>query len=848
MPGAFKFIFKWLVNFNYNEAVIGDLEEMYYEIRKEKKRIRSFFWLVWQVLLIIPDYYINSIYRSMDMIKSYIKTGFRNIKKEKLLSSILVIGLIVGISTVTLISIYLSFKLSYDEFHRDANKIYRVLNQEKQTSKVVELSLDSFNEVFSRVPGVEATTKLFRMEAVSNIRVNNRIYKVELPFFADSGFFKVFSFELIYGRKTINLDGSDDVLITKSTALKIWNRENVVGERISYFNKDYYIKGVLNDIPANSHLKFNILFSMSSQKELFSQIKGNEYYNYLRLKKNSQDDFVLKQVRQAGLNEFAPRIAKFNLSPIDIKFQQLPETHLNSAEFEFKIAEHGNKNLIKILITMVICIAVIMFMNFINLLTSKFQKRLKEVGIRKVLGADNNSLLIQFICESVILAIISSLVSIFIVLSLLNPFSNLFNVDLTGYFTKIHFIIGFIFLLGIVAGILSAIFPTLTILRNKNAAGFFERGKAISREKIMYGSVILQLSVVAGLLVVINVTNHQVNYLKNSDTGFKKEGIIVIENINNLNFETVKNELEKIHGINKVGGSGTLPGRAHSGMSLARLGSKNKKPAFENRIQKDFIETMGIKLIAGRTFIGNAEIEKDNIILNETAVKILGYTSASIINEKVEHFLGVKTVIGVVKDFNYFSFHSKIDPLILSCYSPRNYWFIVRTGSQKDNLIPQIKHALKNINTNAEFEFSFLKDNLDQLYIADEKENDLIFYTTLISIILSLAGLTALTSYIVMYKSKEIGVRKVLGASTRSILFLLYEDFFKFVLLSNIIVWPLVWFFVTDWLSSYPYHIDISVVYFVDSFVVSLFIVILTVSYLTIKAALKNPLMTIKYE
>jgi putative ABC transport system permease protein len=785
------------------------------------------------------------------MLKNFFKTGFRNIKKEKILSFVLIASLVVGLTSFSLIAIYLNFEFSFDSYHADADKIYRIITHEIPTGKNHELTLGTYTDILNRCPGLQASTKLFRHFAAMDLKTDDKKFNIERAFFTDSGFFKVFTHKFIAGSPEGVFAFPNEAVITKNYALNFWGKTDVVGKEFNCLGINFYVKGVIDDLPYNSDFRFNILLPLSSIPEIVAMLKGNEFYTYLRINKNANDNNVFGIIKKECIEEYSKK-EKFGFPKIDLIFQPLLDAHLNSESFNFKIAPHANKNQIKILFIIAVCILIIIMLNFINLLTVKFQKRMKEVGIRKILGGSNYRLLFQFVSEPVLISLIASVFSIISVYLLLKPFGDFFNLNFAAYFNSYQFVVLFVLGIGLIIGFTSAVFPIYKIIKINNPSEILAEVKLIKRKRTMYLAVVGQFAVVAGFLITVLVTYGQLNYLKTKDLGFNKDQIINIDYNDDISLVSAIQELEKIPGVKGVTASQTIPGRIHSGMTLGCLGTPASSDfnVFENRIQKNFIPVYGLKLIAGRDFTGSYEEEEDNIIINETSAKLLGSTPEMIVNQKVRHLHGIKTVIGVVNDFNFMSLRSKIDPLVLSIHrnSEINYFSLLINTDNYSLLFKNINSALKSINSNYKVDYSFLKDNLDNQYISDEKEFSMIVFTALLCITLSLVGLVSLTSYTVIQRSKEIGIRKVFGASTGKILIKLLKDYILLVIISNIIIFPAVELYISKWLNNYAFHITLSVWYFLGAFLLSLVLTIITVFYFTLKGAMQNPINIIKNE
>lgn len=782
------------------------------------------------------------------MNNSIVKISYRNNVKDKLSSTILILGLVAGLTSVTLIAVYLNFKFSYDNYHEDADRIYRIVSAEKNKSEFHELTPAKYSDALRGLPGVHSATKLFKANQI-DIKEGDREFIIENAFFADSGFFKVFTHKFIAGNTNKLLSNPFEAVITRTYAEKIWGNSDPIGKVFTFERKDYSVKAVIEDVPYNSHFRFNVLLSFSSWQSLFDQV-ANEFYTYFRIDNKLDKNTILNNANTACQKEYSEFLAK-GFGKVDYIFQPLLDIHLNSESFQFRIAEHGDKNLIIILSLIGLCTLIILVLNYINLLTVKFQKRLKEIGIRKVMGANKQNLIFQFLGESVIISMIASLLSILTVAILIKPFSLLFDINLADYITHYYKIIAFLIASGIVVGILASLIPAYMIVKEGNPESVFFTSRSLKRKKIMYAAALIQFAVVSGLLTALLVTANQIDYLRKKDLGFNKDHIVYFDNESRINYTAMIPELEKIEGVKKATASETIPGTTHSGMTLCKYGAPQSERfnALEERVQMNYLPTYGLNLIAGRDFAGTNEDEKDNIILNETAVKKLGYSVNSIINQKVQHFNGPKTVIGVVSDYHYMSLHSKIEPLILSNSNPRAdvYSLLINTDDYK-SLIERVGNKIKSIDPRFNVQIKFLNEHMNDLYKADEKDGTIIQIAAVLCSVLSLSGLFALTSYSVLRRTKEIGIRKVLGASVANILLILYKDFIMLIIIANIVIVPVTWPLVTSWLNNYPYHINIGMGFYIKALLITLLIAVITIFYHTSKAALKNPIDTIKYE
>lgn len=771
----------------------------------------------------------------------------RSIKKEKLFSAILILGLATGLSTLALILNYFKVVYSYDTYHKDSDKIYKLIINDRKNNQVNEIGLAKYSEKIKSLNGVDAATKIFK-NGLTEIKVSKNKF-IEQTIFSDSDFFKVFTHKFIKGNNHGILDKPFEVVLSESAAKRMLGSADVINKSIKIDDQEYFVKAVFEDVPANSHFRFDVVLSFSSWNSFFDRCM-NEFYTYFRINNHAADVSVLNNVKQECRNVFLPYAEK-GFTNVDYILMPLKDVYHKSSAFQFKIAEYANDNHIKILMVIGGCIFLIMTLNFINLLTVYFQKRLKEFAIKKILGAGTKTISMQLISESAIFSLLGTAVGLIITALLLTQFSELLNLNPDLFYNEFYSTALFFIISGLLLGVLSAIYPIIRLRRENKSTALIKEIHYSKKTKFMYAVVFVQFFVVSGLLTGLFVITDQVNYMKNKDLGFNKDQIIFFPNESKANYDAVIPELNKIKGVKLVGASQSLPGGLHNGMTLCRFGADKSQTfnSFENRIQKGFISTYGLKLIAGRDFEYSNDSEKDNIILNETAVKKLGYTPGEIVSKKVIHLHGPKVVIGVVKDYHFMSLHSKIEPLILSNYSAyAGYYSLLINTADYKTLFANINTVIKRIDSEFKPEITFLNDKINQLYISDSQESALIIISTVLCIVLSIVGLVALTAFIILRRTKEISIRKVLGASVPGLLVELSKIFFWMVLVSNLIVLPVVMPLLRDWLNNYSYRINLGTDYFVYTFFTLLIITLVSIAYFIIKAALRNPLENLKYE
>jgi putative ABC transport system permease protein len=807
------------------------------------------------------------------MLTYFFKTAFRNISRHKGFSFINIAGLTLGLTACILIGLFVWDENQYDQFLPEGNQVYRLYNHYTNSdgSEDRAVAPPMFATTLKQdFPEVEQTARiLMQAENKTLFETGNKKFYEQKGFYVDSTYFQVFPLRFIYGTPVKSLDDPSSIVISEDMAHVFFGNTDPVGKQLLMDKSPFTVKGVFVKNP-KFHMQFNYLVPLSAAQipnERMQSWGWQQFYNYVKLKKGT-DVASLEEKFQADVNQKSAAFMKEMQSSNKPMFQPLRKIHLYSANFKFDMAQRGNITYVRALTVIAIFILLIACFNFINLATAKSLHRAKEVGVRKTIGADRRQLIFQFIGETVYLTFISILISIVLALLLL-PWLNDFtgkNISLE-VFAKPLVLLSFI-LLALIVGILAGFYPAL-VLSNfkplkvlKGAAASEATGKI---PWLRHGLVIVQFTLSALLIISAVVVFRQVNYLHNKDLGFTKDQIMFFPmRGDNMfkNHEAFKNELLQLPGVSSVSIGYGFPGDAVAGdeIIVPKNGQEVKQSATQLMVDYDYIKTLGLQLVAGRDFSRSMSTDKDHAwIINETAVKQLGFgtpqkalgqnLSWHVWNDKNPDSLKRGQVIGVVKDFNYKSLYDKVETTVLQIFPDAAWKVAVKMkAANMGSTINGVKDTWNKFTPEYPIEYKFLDENFEQMYQSEDKLKSLLWIFTAIAIFVGCLGLFGLAAYTAERRRKEVGIRKVLGASTKGVVMLLSKDFIKLVLISLLIASPVAWYFMNKWLQDFAYRIDISWWIFFLAGLVTILIALITVSFQAIKAAIANPVKSLRSE
>jgi len=818
------------------------------------------------------------------MLRNYVKTAVRNLAKQKVYTAINVLGLAVSITSCLLIVIYVKHEFSYDTFFPGGDRIYKMVLERKYPNHVTHYSVipHSFAKVMQQdFPEVEATLHLFgpNRNSVVNYKVSDtEVKSFEEDYFiqSDSSFFRFFDIELIKGDKKTALVSANQVIISETMASKYFGKQDPLGKVLGGDNGEMRVSGVFKNLPDNSHLRFDFIGSLAGPQ--FNQFINQENYTsfdshtYIKLKQGA-DPKALEAKFPKMVDTYAAGHIEHDLgkSWVDYKkagngyrytLQPLMSIHLDPTNLEFTITPSGNLKYVYILSFIALLILVIACINFMNLATARSAERAREVGVRKVMGSFRSQLVTQFLTESILLSSISTALAIVGVFLLLPSFSNLVEKQLHFFFSAdvIFGLLGFALLVGILSGLYPAFvlshFNPVTVMKGNfsgNAKGAWLRN----------GLVVFQFIISIVLIVGTVVVGQQMRFMQNKNLGFDKEKVLMIERAFALDKKTEPfiEQIRQMPEVESVAGTSSRIGNRDDvfGDQFEPEGSDEILTVKSIIIDNDFAQVIGFELKEGRFFAKETN-DSLHVLLNETAVKTMNLPDP--VGRKLSHVTNnrdgsittkVYTVIGVVKNFHFQSLRDEITPLVIYCNeasgSPINNFVAVRLKPGSFNpVIRKIESKWKEFVPSQPFKFEFLDDNLNRGYAEEQRSGKLFAIFSGLAIIIACVGLFGLSAYTVSLRTKEIGIRKVLGASVSGVIVLLSSDFTKLVLLAFVLAVPAAWWMMDTWLSGFAYRISLTIGSFALAGIIAIAIAWITVSYQAIKAAIVNPVKSLKGE
>jgi putative ABC transport system permease protein len=820
------------------------------------------------------------------MIKNYFKTAWRRLWKNRLYTTLNIAGLTFGISCFLLIGLYLFDELTFDRQHSNAGRIYRVIEHKNVNGEATTIAAAGYKlaeESKIQIAEVENTTRIQRMGRANLINPESPVNFQETVTAADERFLEIFDFPLLAGDKKTALKEPNSILINEDLAKRLFNKTGVIGKTLqfSFMQSPLKITGVFKNHPRNSSFDFNSVMSDASfgNDSLNKVVRAGDWLSnnfsvYALLKPTANPKTVA--VKMSGLvhdNFKAPAGTTFSFS-----LQPLKDIHLNSKNIvdgarnsNVDAIPQGSTFYIKIFSFIALFVLLIAGINYMNLTTARASSRLKEIGVRKAIGALRSHLIRQFLFESLLVTLIAFVLSLVVVNLLLPAFNHFANKQLTLGFSSDYRIWLFAIAFVTMTGFLSGSYPALLLSRFKPVLLLkglkLQNRTDLSLRKVL---VVFQFTISVVMIIGTIVLFLQVRYLNNTNLGFNKDLLVVID-VNTRkarsNFEAVKNEMAKIHTVKNVSVTSRVPGEWKSFRTIKIKNTGNTgehKVAYMFGADKDFVKTFEVTLLKGRNF----DTPKDSacIIINETAAKMLGIAEPADqvveipavsqdgpfepLNDKNIPFK--PRVIGIVKDFHFQSLRDKIEPLVLA-YNQNpihviDYYSARISATDIKGTLNKLKEVMVNNDKDEPFEYHFLDEQLALFYVEDERRQTLLIWVALAAIFIACLGLFGLATYSAEQRVKEIGVRKVLGASVVNLASLLSKDFLKLVLIANGISFPIAWWATNKWLQEYAYHINVEWWVFGLAGASAIIIALLTVSYQAVRAALINPIKSLRTE
>ena len=807
------------------------------------------------------------------MFQNYLKIAWRNLTRNKLFSAINIIGLAIGLMTCLLISLFVLDELSYDRFNEKADRIVRVIFRGTSAGgKMNEAHVmpPTAQALKADYPEVQDATRL-RMAGAPVITVANRNFRDAATAFVDPNFFQVFTLPFVKGDAKSALTRPNTAVISQEMATRYFGKSDPIGKLITLKSWDasYQVTGVMQEMPANSHLHFDLFLSLSSipdgkstswmTSEFFTYLVLPEGYDYKQLEAKLPqvvEKYMGPQLQQSMGMSLAQFRQKGN--DIGLFLQPLTDIHLHS-DFAYDLSPSGNIQYVYIFGAIALFMLLIACINFMNLSTAGASKRAKEVGIRKVLGSVRKNLTSQFLIESLVLTSLSLVLAVALVYLTLPFFNELSGKPLTLNFAATPWLLPGLVLLGLFVGVLAGSYPAFFLSSFKPIAVLKSSRFSGGRSSIGLRSalVVVQFFISITLMVGTTVVYRQLSYIQNKQLGYNKDQVLILPEtwLLGKNEETFRNQVTQDSRVVNASLSGYLPAGPSNNNNFFVYPESNSTQLVKTlryEVDYNYLATLGMQLATGRNFAQTYGTDSSGVILNETAVKTLGWgnnplghTITHADNQGNKHTF---RVIGVVKDFHFKSLHEPITPLVMTLNRSGGAVIIKVRAKDIAGLLATLKTQWAALTTDAPFTYSFLDDRFNDTYKAEQKIGLILGIFAGLTIFIACLGLFGLATFTAEQRTKEIGVRKVLGASVGSIVGLLSRDFLKLVLIALVIASPLAGWVMNHWLQDFAYRIDIQWWMFALAGLLAVGIALLTVSYQSFKAALMNPVKSLRSE
>ena len=865
-------LLRWFCNPDYYPDIQGDLEEEYNRsIASSSLRAAGWKYLFQVIGLMRPSLIKTPKYYSMfnsSMFRNYLKIGTRNLVKQRLFTLVNIIGLAFGLSSFLLINEYVKFERSYDTFHKDAGQLYRLSTLEISNGKVDSKDANAFQQgarvLYEDIPEIINHTTTYQLDGLT-FRKDGKVFNEKNVVTGDANFLTVFTYPVLQGSIMEMLKEPNSLVLTETKAKFYFGDANPIGQTIEIldqYNRDFVVTGVIADVPDNTHYKFDILMSHLTLADRgdFNSWNANNYYGYVTLDKGADFAAVNAKVNALSYKYLGEETTSlFDISPV-------VDIHLKS-DYTFESEMPGNERAVIFMAIISVFILIIAWVNYINLSTARAVQRAKEVGLRKVIGAYRGQLIAQFLLEALIVNFIAASVALIISEAVLPFYNSLVGTSITTHLWNhlpflqnlfIFFLIG-TFVSGFYPALVLSKFTPVTVLKGK----FGNSKTGINLRK---GLVIFQFAASIVLIAGTFIVNKQLNYMQEKDIGISVDYVVGLllpdvdeeqEKSFQSSVTTFKEELRNHSAIEVIGATSNLPGGSSSDINSTTndvriIGLTDDIPGttYVQFNDDGFLDAVGMQLLAGRNFDRNNEADSNSVIVNQSFLRklnILDYDKA--VNEIVDMNWGDGfRIVGVVKDYNRMSLKAPVEPtLYIPQLAPSNL-VIKLNPEQYQAGVEFIELKWKEHFPDTPIDYSFLDQRFESLYAQDKRFGQVYLIFSVLAILIATLGLFGLTSFIAAQRTKEVGVRKVLGASVPSIIAIFFKDFVVLLIISALLGLPLIYFSMTLWLETYATRIDFPWLMAVVSILIVFCFALATVGFQTFKVAVLNPANTLKYE
>ena len=783
------------------------------------------------------------------MFRNSLKIAFRILWRNKGYSLINILGLAIGLCSSIIVYLYVQHEFGYDQFHDNPDRIYRFIMQEKRNGTLLEhpfCRLPLGPALQNDFPEIEQVVRT--REATKDFVYENHVFSSDKIFYADTAFFQMFKFPLIEGNPDYVLQENNAIILSSKFARKIFGDIEPVGKTITSIYGDVFIvSGIALDPPTNTKFKFEGIMPIGNfvgDGSNFSWRGGPEFDTYVKIKKNVDPE----KLKLKFLSFFDKYISG---SETNGDLQPLKDMYFHSSRFSYSENDkHYEETILFAIISFFILFIAII--NYVNLSTARSVKRAKEVGIKKVVGANRSALIKQFFAESYFIVLISILLALIFVEVFLPGINNFFNYKLSLYNLGSKNVILILILFFIVVGSLSALYPALFLSSFKPEKVL--KGVLSAKRKSYFrsGLVVFQFVIASILISCTLYSVQQLNFIRNKPLGYNRNNLMVVKLTPSIRkkHEILKAELLNIPGIVDVSASSGYV--SNSGFNGDHCKPEGKTNAINVRFLEadpDYIRTMGMNIVEGREFSNDLATDKDNCIINETLANMINWDDP--INKKLGTFLGDKKIIGVLDDFHFRSLQSKIEPLVLTCNEFLGfYWLNIKLGENSNSslMIEEVEKTIKKIDQSQPLIYSFLSDKYELVYYPEIKFGKIFQLFSFLAIFIACLGLFGLVAYTAQERTKEMGVRKVFGSSSGQLLAMLARDYFKIIIVANSIAIPVAIYLILSWQNNYAYFVPITITLFGMTILINFIIAICIIYLQSVKATTQNPVDLLRYE
>ncbi len=872
IPKIPKWFFRWYCKRELYEEMHGDLEEFYIDRLKVQGKFRADLWYCYNVLRCCQPYAWKNLESqsnsNIGMVRNFYLSAVRNLVKNKSYSLISILGLTIGISSFIFISLYIVNELSYDRFHTHHENIYRVSNKaiiRGEPNEQATTGAPMGKVMEESYPEVKKATRLMKSGPLL-IGQGDYKFSEENILFADQAFLDVFDFRLLKGNPLNALKQPKSVVLTEAYAQKYFGERNPVGQFITVEEDTthYLVTGVVESAPANSHIQYDMLVSLST-KDFANTDRwiGRSLHTYVVLEDGSSPDMLSQKMHEIFYKYMAPEISYYTGMPISeweasgnsvsFKLTAIKDIHLHS-EAQGELEPLGNLNHIYVFGLIGLIVLFMAIFNFINLAIAHSANRAREVGVRKVIGSTKNALIYQFLLESTMVVLLGTILAAFVVITFTPFFTQLVGKELAFGIDSSYLVWPVLAGMTIFIGLLSGLYPSL-VMASYKPIQVLKSGLFKGHKSGWLRNTLVALQFIASIVIIISTLTvyRQIDFMLSKNLGYSKDQVLVIKRAGWLadNLEPFKNDLLSLSNVSAVSSSKTIPGKRYDLRSYRRPDNPETYLFLNNQVNYDYLEMMGLELVAGRFFSRSYGADSNAVVLNESAVRAFDFDDpiGEPLSSSFKKGRPLK-VIGVVKDYNVESLHKSVSPISIELDLESNDFLSIRINS--DPNIPvtlgQIQDAWLKHSNEKPFQYFFLDQEYERLYQSEVTTGRILLVFSTLSIFVASIGLIGLIAFTTLIRRKEIGIRKILGAKLMLLIQMLTKDTVILLSIATLIAWPIAYLATEYWLQDFANRVAISFWFYIISVLIVGAIVGLVISFHTVKASMRNPVESLRQE